>query len=442
MEIELDFWARIAPPRVPETRTQPIKMGGAGIMPMCTEGDLNKERVTVAGTGSQEAAPAAAEAAEQTSKEAESTQTADRRPSQGAPAAKRVSFERRVIPDTMKKVVVAGDGNCVYSAFAAALKKATGQVLHTRTVRAEISAHMAKNAGSYSKSWDGKGPNDETFERGFAEYVTTVGRMGTQVGSLELSALARKYDIAIYVISEMSEKENVVYHRQAENKIVLWHSNKHYDWLDGKLSDEVAAGCVPGPLTGGRGGGRPRAAAQAAAPDTDAASTAPTAWTRATVWTRAPTAQAAGRMGASSSMTSAVSKAGAATSSSQRQTPSTVWTAPASAAARAARKTSRAPSTGRTASKRKHADVGEDIAERDREVDEMLSLLDEALGSDPVPRAAPRRRTRQKCDRELLLREGFNKWVNGKLTGNALCAPTRHPSRSRTATARSAACGG
>jgi hypothetical protein len=303
-ETRLQLWARIAPPRQAPTTRKPIKptREDAAVL-SATRQDLAREKVVVQNAGGIDGSGDGTPSGDAQQQEAAPSGGRVRAAARAAenPQSKRKEVTRRTIPEGMTRTSIQSDGNCLMEALAVGMNKVgAGKRLTGKTLRANIVAHMssAKNKDRYMKDWDKFDDEDKQCDN-FDTYLARVTKPGCKMGALEISAVARRFDIHIVVLMEQEDLEHMTWHPEGSATVTLWYSSaaKHYDLLEGALNQNVFATCAAGTTHGLRGGGRSCSGASSAT-----AWTAATAWTPATVWTAATAktkASASARKGAS-----------------------------------------------------------------------------------------------------------------------------------------------
>ena len=112
------------------------------------------------------------------------------------PGAKRAKCDVRTVPNEMRTVDIAKDGNCVYRAVSEGLTWLSGgkiKVEH-RELRAKAISHLQKHKEAYKES-----PTGAPMQS-FDEYLVASAQDGAYGSPLEVEALARVYDVQIILI--------------------------------------------------------------------------------------------------------------------------------------------------------------------------------------------------------------------------------------------------
>ena len=216
------------------------------------------------------------------------------------PGAKRTKCDVRQVPDELKTIDIAKDGNCVYRAVSEGLSWLSGgkmKVEH-RELRAKAIAHLRKHQEAYSAQWDKESPTGVPMQN-FEDYLVASAQEGAYGSPLEVEALARVYDVQIILIPCIADFAVMSFRTsQAKRIIVLWYHDKHIDLLipkaDVRKYPQAVLNITTGPVHKLRAGGARSTCSRA--------SKAESTWTigarsgisfdknldRDSVWSRAP----------------------------------------------------------------------------------------------------------------------------------------------------------
>ena len=173
-----------------------------------------------------------------------------------ASANKRAKAVCRDIPKGLTRKIVPGDGACLFHAVGAGLQQIHGKSPHARELRASVVDHLTKHESKYTPFWNGKCPDGAKLDS-WADYLTKMKKADAWGGDLEMSALARMYDVRIICIPQPLDFEPISYHSSSKDSIVLWWTGNHFDLLTctGPLPEEIAAiNKSPAKPVGMRGG--------------------------------------------------------------------------------------------------------------------------------------------------------------------------------------------
>ena len=123
-------------------------------------------------------------------------------------------------------------------------------------LRASTCKILDDKSQDYRPFWDELAPTaeDEPCED-WKTYISKLKKVGSYAGHIELHAIAKLYDIQIYVLTPGGVCLSIQDEKR-EHSIYLWHQAKHYELLKGVhpsnwIQDHRALG-----YTGGRGGGK------------------------------------------------------------------------------------------------------------------------------------------------------------------------------------------
>ena len=177
------------------------------------------------------------------------------------PGAKRTKCDVRTVPDDLKMIEVAKDGNCIYRAVSEGLAWLSGgkmKVEH-REVRAKAITHLQKHKIAYSAQWDGESPSGDPMQS-FDDYLAASARDSSYGSPLEVEALARVFDVQIILIPYIADFAVMSFRTsQAKRVLVLWYQDKHVDLLipkaDTKRYPEAVLSITTGPVHKLRAGG-------------------------------------------------------------------------------------------------------------------------------------------------------------------------------------------
>ena len=178
------------------------------------------------------------------------------------PGAKRTKCDVRTVPDELKTVDIAKDGNCVYRAVSEGLTWLSGgkiKVEH-RELRAKAISHLQKHKEAYSAQWDKESPTGAPMQS-FDEYLVASAQDGAYGSPLEVEALARVYDVQIILIPCLADFAVMSFRTsQAKRVLVLWYHDKHIDLLipkeDVRKYPQAVLSITTGPVHKLRAGGR------------------------------------------------------------------------------------------------------------------------------------------------------------------------------------------
>ena len=170
------------------------------------------------------------------------------------PGAKRTKCDVRTVPDELKTVEVAKDGNCIYHAISEGLTWLSGgkiKVAH-RELRAKAITHLQKHKSAYGAQWDGESPLGVPMQS-FDDYLAASAKEGAYGSPLEVEALARVFDIQIILIPCIADFAVMSFRTsQAKRVLVLWYHDKHVDLLipkdDVKKYPEAVLSITTGPV--------------------------------------------------------------------------------------------------------------------------------------------------------------------------------------------------
>ena len=177
------------------------------------------------------------------------------------PGAKRTKCDVRTVPNELKTVEVAKDGNCIYHAISEGLAWLSGgkiKVEH-RELRAKAITHLQKHKSAYSAQWDGESPAGAPMQS-FDDYLAASAKDSSYGSPLEVEALARVYDVQIILIPSLADFAVMSFRTsQAKRVLVLWYQDKHVDLLipkeDIKKYPEAVLSITTGPVHKLRAGG-------------------------------------------------------------------------------------------------------------------------------------------------------------------------------------------
>ena len=177
------------------------------------------------------------------------------------PGAKRTKCDVRTVPDELKTIDIAKDGNCVYRAVSEGLSWLSGgkiQVEH-RELRAKAITHLQKHKQAYSAQWDKESPTGAPMQN-FDDYLVASAREGAYGSPLEVEALARVFDVQIILIPCIADFAVMSFRTsQAKRVIVLWYHDKHIDLLipkdDVRKYPQAVLNITTGPVHKLRAGG-------------------------------------------------------------------------------------------------------------------------------------------------------------------------------------------
>ena len=177
------------------------------------------------------------------------------------PGAKRTKCDVRTVPDELKTVEVAKDGNCIYHAISEGLAWLSGgkiKVEH-RELRAKAITHLRKHQTAYSAQWDGESPSGASMQS-FDDYLAASAQNSSYGSPLEVEALARVYDVQIILIPSLADFAVMSFRTsQAKRVLVLWYHDKHVDLLipreDIKKYPDAVLNITTGPVHKLRAGG-------------------------------------------------------------------------------------------------------------------------------------------------------------------------------------------
>ena len=233
----LTLWASVAPARTLQKSQRKLPQGAVPVV-------LPKERSTAFPTTSKAMS--------------EPEVGADGKP---VPGAKRTKCDVRTVPDDLKTIEMAKDGNCIYRAVAEGLAWLSGGKLRVehREVRAKAIAHLQKHKTAYFAQWDGESPSGDPMQS-FDDYLAASARDCSYGSPLEVEALARVFDVQIVVIPYMADFAVMSFRTsQAKRVLVLWYQDRHVDLLvpkaDTKKYPEAVLRITTGPVHKLRAGG-------------------------------------------------------------------------------------------------------------------------------------------------------------------------------------------
>ena len=171
------------------------------------------------------------------------------KPESGDAPGKKAKVVARSIPHGFVKYEMPADGACLFHSFAKGLKELAAPVSKLPLeLRAIVVEHMTKYAKEYSLDWDGKHPDGKTQLENFDSYLKAVVSQDAFASSLEVKALARKFDAQVIVCSDAPSVDPVLFHKQGKRgAVVLWHSGgNHFDLLEGKSTCSASStfGCA------------------------------------------------------------------------------------------------------------------------------------------------------------------------------------------------------
>ena len=177
------------------------------------------------------------------------------------PGAKRTKCDIRTVPDELRTVDIAKDGNCVYRAISEGLDWLSGgkiKVEH-RELRAKAITHLQKHREAYSAQWDKESPAGVPMQS-FDDYLAASAQNCAYGSPLEIEALARVYDVQIILIPCLADFAVMSFRAsQAKRILVLWYENKHVDLLlpksDIKRYPDAVVNITKGPVSKLRAGG-------------------------------------------------------------------------------------------------------------------------------------------------------------------------------------------
>ena len=233
----LTLWASVAPARTLQKSQRKLPQGAVPVV-------APKQRST--------AFPTASKAL------TEPEVGADGKP---VPGAKRTKCDVRTVPDELRTISIAKDGNCVYRAVSEGLAWLSGGKLTVehREVRAKAITHLQKHKTAYSAQWDGESPSGEPMQS-FDDYLAASARDSAYGSPLEVEALARVFDVQIILIPCIADFAVMSFRTsQAKRVLVLWCQDKHIDLLipkaDVKKYPEAVLSITTGPVHKLRAGG-------------------------------------------------------------------------------------------------------------------------------------------------------------------------------------------
>ena len=216
------------------------------------------------------------------------------------PGAKRTKCDVRTVPNELKTIDIAKDGNCVYRAVSEGLTWLSGGKIKVghRELRAKAITHLQKHKEAYSAQWDKESPTGAPMQS-FDDYLVASAQDGAYGSPLEVEALARVYDVQIILIPCIANFAVMSFRTsQAKRVIVLWYHDKHIDLLipkdDVRKYPQAVLNITIGPVHKLRAGGARSTCSRA--------SKAESVWTvgarssisfdktsdKASVWSRAP----------------------------------------------------------------------------------------------------------------------------------------------------------
>ena len=157
----------------------------------------------------------------------------DKGASKSTPPAKRAKAEVRALPAGVKKVDIAKDGDCLFSAACHVIQAASKgkRSPDAATLRAEVCTHFKKNMKIYEKEWDHELP-DKSACHDFAVYISSMEKAATWGGVLEQKAIGRLYGIRLIIFT--LRVHELPFHVHKAGKMVggLLFDGAHYDVLE------------------------------------------------------------------------------------------------------------------------------------------------------------------------------------------------------------------
>ena len=178
------------------------------------------------------------------------------------PGAKRTKCDVRTVPNELKTIDIAKDGNCVYRAISEGLAwLSDGKIsVEHRELRAKAITHLRKHKEAYSAQWDKESPAGAPMQS-FEDYLVASAQDSAYGSPLEIEALARVYDVQIILIPCLADFAVMSFRTsQAKRIIVLWYHDKHIDLLIPKDAvrkyPQAVLNITTGPVHKLRAGGR------------------------------------------------------------------------------------------------------------------------------------------------------------------------------------------
>ncbi|CAE7423514.1 OTU5 [Symbiodinium pilosum] len=197
----LTLWASVAPARTLQKSQRKLPQGAVPVV-------APKQRST--------AFPTASKAL------TEPEVGADGKPVSGA---KRTKCDVGTVPDALKMIEIAKDGNCIYRAVSEGLTWLSGGKLRVehREMRAKAITHLQKHRAAYSAQWDGESPSGDPTQS-FDDYLAASARDSSYGSPLEVEALARVFDVQIILIPCLADFAVMSFRTsQAKRVLVLWY---------------------------------------------------------------------------------------------------------------------------------------------------------------------------------------------------------------------------
>ena len=144
---------------------------------------------------------------------------------QAAAIAKPVGF---TLPEGLRLVDNAGQGDCLFLALATCLRQTGGKTVNGPLIRAKIVAHMKRHAKRYETFWDSKKPQAAEEEcPSWGEYLELLSAKGAWGSCLEVAAAAATFDrvVTIFGSDTPPQTYNV---KGANGHMFLWYAAGHY----------------------------------------------------------------------------------------------------------------------------------------------------------------------------------------------------------------------
>ena len=177
------------------------------------------------------------------------------------PGAKRTKCDVRTVPDELRTVDIAKDGNCVYRAVSEGLAwLSSGKIkVEHRELRAKAITHLQKHKEAYSAQWDKESCSGDPMQS-FDDYLAASAQNCAYGSPLEIEALARVYDVQIILIPCLADFAIMSFRTmQAKRILVLWYEDKRIDLLlpknDIKKYPDAVVNITKGPVSKLRAGG-------------------------------------------------------------------------------------------------------------------------------------------------------------------------------------------